>query len=429
MVGMRCPALLALAAIVVAQAEVRTLTLKEAADLAARQSPEVLLARLDEQRAAAAAQAARDPFVPKMFVGSGLAYTSGFPMSIEGSAPSIVQARAVSSLYNKPQRLAVAQAREQARGAQIATQEQRDSAVGRVVSTFLDAERRGRLVELARRQVESSEKVHSLVALRVQEGRELPLEGKRAALDLAKARQRLLAFEADREAAESTVAFLLGLPPGERVRPAGEERQLPELPQSSEAAVEEALRENREIKRLESALLAKGFETQARRAERYPVLDLVAQYGLFARFNNYEDFFRRFQRHNGQLGVSIQLPLLFGPGRAGRIGVAESEAARLRLQINQVRGRVSLDTERQFLELQKSESARQVNRLDLELARETLAVQLARFDEGRASLKQVEEARLGEQEKWMAYYDAVTQAEAARYALLESTGRLLAALR
>lgn len=426
---MRCSVLLVLAATSIISAEIRTLTLKEAADLTARQSPEVLLARLDELRASAAAEAARDPFVPKFFVGSGLAYTSGFPMSIEGSAPSIVQARAVSSIYNKPQKLALAQAREQARGAGIATLGQRDSAVGRVVSAFLDSERRSKLVGSARRQVESAEKVNNLVALRVQEGRELPLEGKRAALELAKARQRLLVFEADRDAAEATVAFLLGLPPGDRVRPAGEERQPPELPASAEAAVEEALRENREIKRLESALVAKGFETQARRAERYPVLDLVAQYGLFARFNNYEDFFRRFQRHNGQLGVSIQLPVLFGPGLSGRIGVAESEAARIRLQINQVRGRVTLDTQKQFLELQKVDSARHVNRLELELARETLDVQLARFDEGRASLRQVEEARLSEQEKWMAYYDAVAQAEAARYALLESTGRLMAALR
>lgn len=397
--------------------------------MAARQSPDMLLARFEEQRAAARAEAAREPFVPKLFVGSGLAYTTGFPMSIEGSAPSVVQARAVSSIYNKPQKLALAQAREQARGAQIATQEQRDTAVGRVVSTFLDAERRGRLVELARRQVESAEKVNTLVALRVQEGRELPLEGKRAALELAKARQRLLAFEADRDAAQSTVAFLLGLTPGDRVQPAGEERQPPELPASAAAAAEEALRENREIKRLESALIAKGFETQARRAERYPVLDLVAQYGLFARFNNYEDFFRRFQRHNGQLGLSIQLPLLFGPAQAGKIGAAEAEAARIRLQINQVRGRITLDTQKQFLEMQKADSARQVNRLELEVARETLAVQLARFDEGRASLRQVEEARLSEQEKWMTYYDSVTQAEAARYALLESTGQLMAAFR
>jgi len=426
---MRCSVLLVLAATSIVPAEIRTLTLKEAADLAARQSPEVLLARLDELRATAAAEAARDPFVPKFFVGSGLAYTSGFPMSLDGSAPSIIQARAVSSIYNKPQKLALAQAREQARGAGIATLGQRDSAVGRVVSAFLDTERRSKFVGSARRQVESAEKVNNLVALRVQEGRELPLEGKRAALELVKARQRLLVLEADRDAAEATVAFLLGLLPGDRVRPAGEERQSPELPASAEAAVEEALRENREIKRLESALVAKGFETQARRAERYPVLDLVAQYGLFARFNNYEDFFQRFQRHNGQLGVSIQLPVLFGPGPSGRIGVAESEAARIRLQINQVRGRVTLDTRKQFLELQKVDSARHVNRLELELARETLDLQLARFDEGRASLRQVEEARLSEQEKWMAYYDAVAQAEAARYALLESTGRLMAALR
>ena len=71
----------------------------------------------------------------------------------------------------------------------------------------------------------------------------------------------------------------------------------------------------------------------------------------------------------------------------------------------------------------------QVSRLDLDVARESLAVQLARFEEGRTTLRQVEEARIAEQEKWMAYYDAVAQMESARYALLQQTGRLMAALR
>src|SRR6478609_7905866 len=95
-----------------AYAEVRTMTLRQAVDTAVRQNPEVVMARLEEQKAQEAVRIARDPFSPKVVVGSGLAYTSGFPMSVEGSAPSVFQARAIQSLYNKPRSYEVAAARE-----------------------------------------------------------------------------------------------------------------------------------------------------------------------------------------------------------------------------------------------------------------------------------------------------------------------------
>ena len=72
-------------------AEVRTVTLGQALQLAMKQNPEVILAKLDERRAMGATKASKDPFYPKIYAGSGLAYSSGFPMSIEGSAPSIVE--------------------------------------------------------------------------------------------------------------------------------------------------------------------------------------------------------------------------------------------------------------------------------------------------------------------------------------------------
>ena len=46
-----------------------------------------------------------------------------------------------------------------------------------------------------------------------------------------------------------------------------------------------------------------------------------------------------------------------------------------------------------------------------------------------AALRQVEEARTGETDKWIAFYDADSTAEKARLALLRQTGELTAALR
>jgi outer membrane protein len=109
--------------------EVRTLTLREAVDLALNQNPDVLLARLDQQKAEEAVRLARDPFIPKVVVGSGLAYSNGFPMSIEGATPSIMQARAIAYVFNRPQSYRVAAAKENRRGAALDTAARQDEIV------------------------------------------------------------------------------------------------------------------------------------------------------------------------------------------------------------------------------------------------------------------------------------------------------------
>ncbi len=97
-------------------AEVRTLTLRQAIELALKQNPELTLARLEEKKAEQDVRLARDAFVPKVVAGSGLAYSSGFPMSIEGATPSVIQARAIADVFNRPQSYRVAAAKEHRRG-------------------------------------------------------------------------------------------------------------------------------------------------------------------------------------------------------------------------------------------------------------------------------------------------------------------------
>ncbi|MBM3814618.1 MAG: TolC family protein [Acidimicrobiia bacterium] len=408
-------------------ADVRILTLRETVRLALQQSPEAVLSRLEEQQAAYRVQIARDPFIPKAFAGSGLAYSSGFPMSIEGSAPTIVQARGVASVYDRQKKLELEQARENLRGAGIQGQGSREQLIHRTVNLYLEAARSQRMAETARKQVDSAEWIESIMKLRTEQGRELPLELKRAALETAKARQAAEAWGAEQEHAEAALAAVLGMEPAARVRAAPWDNQtLPAPPATAEEASEKALRDNPEIRRLESAMAAKRIEKKSYEAARYPKMDLIAQYGLFARFNNYEDFFQKFQRHNGQLGLSLQIPLWTPPGQRAAAGAADAESAKIAARIQSVRGRIVLDARQSFQEVKKAETARQVARLDLDLARESLSVTLAQFEEGRADLQQVERARLMENEKWLLYYDAQHGLESARFTLLHRAGELAA---
>jgi outer membrane protein TolC len=406
------------------RAEVRTMTLRQAVALAVRQNPDIELARLDEESARHAVRTAKDPFLPRVVIGSGLAYTNGFPMSIDGSAPSIVQARASQFLFNRPQNYAIAQAKETVRGAGFDVANKRDEIAYRTAAIYLDAERAARVGELARREAESLAKVLDTVKAQVQEGRALPLAEKQAAFSVARARQIAEGLDADQAATETTLAIVVGLSAADRVRPVAEERPAPALPASEESAVQSALETNKELRKLQSQITAKGLEIRGEKAARLPRADLVAQYGLFSKFNNFDLYFNRFQRNNGQLGVSFQLPV-FSPGVTAQLAQTETEVMHLRLELANARNRVNAELQQSFRDAHKAQTAAEVARLDLDVAREQLNVTLAQMQEGRVTLRQVEEARVAESTKWIAFYDAQYALEKSRWNVLRLTGELV----
>jgi outer membrane protein TolC len=408
--------------------EVRVLTLRQALDLASAQNPDVLLARLDAQKARAQVTVTRDPFRLKVFAGSGAAWSTGFPSSIEGSAPSIVQVRTQMAIFNRPQSYLTAQANEEVRGAGVDVARRQEEAVYRVASLYLDAEQAGRSLEATRRQLDSLKRVQELMQQRVAEGRELAIESKKANLAVLRANQHADSLAADMTAAESNLAAALGFAPGDLARPATEERPALAVPVSEEASIEKALEGNNELKRLQSNIQSKMLEIKSYRAERLPKVNLVAQYSLFAKYN-YQDYFTKFQRNNAQVGASVEIPLVVGQTASAQSAQGEADIAKLRIELDRTRTRITSDLRIAYQNLRRSESARDVARADLDLTREELTIDLAQMDEGRLPLATVEALRATENEKWLAYYEAQHSAELARLNVLRQTGTLEAALR
>ncbi|HTB17500.1 MAG TPA: TolC family protein [Bryobacteraceae bacterium] len=409
-------------------AEVHPLSLRQAVELALKENPDLVLSRLDQQKAQSAIRIAKDPFVPKLYAGSGLAKVWGYPTSIEGAAPAIIQTRTDMALFNRSKTYELARVRETARGAEIDTQSKSDQVAYQTATAFLDAQQLARSEQSLRLELESLERVSSAVGVQVEEGRQLPIENQRVAVDLARANQRLTALSGDLDFSEASLAVVLGYPATDRVQPVDEERAAFEIPATEQAAAELALQNNKDIRKIESQLQAKGFEVKEAEAARLPVIDAVAQYSLLAR-SNYENFFTRFQRNNGELGVSIQIPLLTGSAAKGLASQAQTDILELRTQMSQVRNRIQLDTQKSYQELKKATAAQQVARLDLDYTRDQVSLLLAQLGEGRSTQQQVDNARLSEQEKWIAFYDAQHAVENARLDLLRQTGTLQAALR
>jgi outer membrane protein len=410
-------------------AETYTLTLRQSVDLALQQNPEVIATRLDEQKAAQSVRLAKDPFYPRIIAGSGAAYSSGYPLSIDGNPPSIFQGRAIQTFFNRPKTYQVAEARENERTTLIDIDIKRDDIAYRTASLYLDAERTTEVSDIVRRQIKEFEQILQVVSARVGEGKELEIEKDKAALNLARATQRASALDLDREFLERSLAIVLGYGPDDAVKISTRERSAPDLPKSGQAAVDLALGNSKELRRLESVLSARGYAVKAQHASRLPQVDLVAQYSLLTRYNFNEDFFGHFNRHAGQIGVSVTLPLLSGTGASALAQQAEIDSIRLREEIKSARGRISLDARRSFAELRNVEAAEEVARLDLEVTRKVLSVTLAQFGEGRATLADLANARTAENEKWITFYESQSARERARLNVLRQTGSLLSALR
>jgi outer membrane protein TolC len=386
------------------------------------------MARLDEAKAALGVRLAKSPYYPRVSGGSGLAWSSGFPLSIEGSAPAIFQAKANEYIFNRPQHYSILQSKESAKGAEFATGEKGDEIVYRVASLYIDADRARRLADSAEKQVESLDKVLQTVQARVEEGRELPVSAQEANVNLLRAKQRLVVLKTDGEYASRSLAVALGYGEADLVNPAEEERTPATVPANEDAAISTALNSSKEIKRLQSNYTAKGLEVKSYEAQRLPRVDLVAQYALLSKYNNYQEFFASFKRNNGEIGAAIEIPIFPGVGVKAQVDQGLVEQQHIRAELDSAKNRIALDVHQSYQEVEKTDIARQLAQADLDLTRSQLSVLLAQMSEGRASLRQVEEARFAENEKWIAFYDAQFNSERAHLNVLRQMGELRAAL-
>ncbi len=425
---MRRKVLLFLLCAGLASAEVHSFTLDQTLELASRQSPDVILARLDQQRAQADVKIATDPFRPKVYGGSGLAYTYGYPNTIDGNAPSLFEAKTIMSLFNRPKSYELAATKELAHGAQFGAQAKADDVAYRAADLFLTARQAEHDRTMLAAEVPTLQKVLDVVNAEAQEGHQLPLEVKRAKVNLAVSQQRLDALRLDGDYDEMMLAVLLGFPATDRVKPVDSPTVFQFTPQSETEAADAALRNSKELKQIQSDVLAKEMSRRSYRAHRVPQVDLVAQYSLFARYN-YSQYFQKFQSNNGQLGASITIPLLTGSASKGYEAQAEIDMQKLRVQAGQVRNRVIVDTRRAYQQWEKAKEIRDLARMQLDLAREDMTVALAQNGEGRLPISQLEQKRLEENDRWMGLYDADTQVTRAELAILRQMGTLLAVVR
>lgn len=179
---------------------------------------------------------------------------------------------------------------------------------------------------------------------------------------------------------------------------------------------------------MQSNVIAKEMDYRSFKAERLPQLDLVAQYAFFLK-QNYTQYFPKFQHNNTELGASLKIPIIVGSAAKGYAAQAAIDMQKIRIQMDQTRNRILADTRRSYEQWKKAETIRNLAKLQLDFAREQVTVLLAQNSEGRTPLREVEQARIEESNRWIALFDAETQVARAKFAILRQTGNLLASVR
>jgi outer membrane protein TolC len=411
------------------QAEVHPLTLEQALQLAAKQNPDITIARLDQERAEAGVVVAGDPFRPKVYLGSGDAYIYGYPNTIEGSAPSLFQLQTNMSIFNRPKTYALLAARETARGSQSGAKAKGEEVAYQAADLFLTVSQLVHQSEIISNELPGLSKLTEAVTAAVDEGSELPLELKSAQVNEQMSKQQLEAANLDLDYYEMMLAVVVGYPATDRVKPVDSDFPLIVTPPSEDAAADIAMSNNQELRQMKSNVLARQMDLRSFKAERLPEVDLVAQYAYFLK-ENYIQYFPsgKFQANNAELGASVRIPILIGPAAKGYAAQAVIDMQKIRIQMDQTRNRILADTRRSYEQWKKAETILSLAKLRLDYGRERVSVLLAQNSEGRTPLREVEQARIDESNLWIALYDAQTQVARAKFAILRQTGDLLASV-
>ena len=405
----------------------RRLSLREATDLAVRNNRNIQLAQAGVDLAAAEHEQARSVFRPQVLLGSGLAYTKGFPLSIEGSAPSVFQVNTSQALFDRSLRNQEKQAGQMQQAAAKSLEETRDQVVAETVLTYLDLDRSRRSLEYLSSQTDNLRSVQELTADRVAAGLELPLESTRAELTTARSRSQLASLRNQISLLEFRLRDLTGI--AQSVSIVTEQAAVPALSpeETLDGLVAQALDNYPGLRSLDEEVRSKEFQVASEKGTRWPRVNLVGQYGLFSKINNYDQYFQKFARNNITIGMSIVVPLYERERYNARLAKSEAELAQTRYKLDEMRATISRQVRELWGAMEQQTAEREVARLELELARKSLDAVLAQYDEGKVNRLMVEQARVEENRAWVNRLDADYQAERAHLELLRLSGEIRAA--
>jgi outer membrane protein TolC len=406
--------------------EPQKLTLKRAVELALVHSPAAMQAVADEQKARDSYHESRNNYIPQVTVGSGLGASWGYPLSLEGSAPSIVNVTAQSALINPALQQYIHAAQREYAAAQINTKDRRGQIIQDTVLTYTELVKWERNLEHIHQQQDDANRMQQVAEQRVTAGIDRPQMLTEAKLAAARAKLHVLQAEDSVQSLRALLFQLTGVPAASIQADPDSVPALPDLPTASDTA-DKAADSSLAVSLAQQHALAQAFKARAEHRSLWPSVDFATQYAMLAKYNNWQQFFvsNAFQRNNASVGVVIRFPFFNAPQRA-HAQAADADAARAKADVQSVKDQVS----QQVLKLQSSArqaaAAKEVSDLEYQLSKSSFDEIEVRMNSGGASVHDEANARADMSEKYNQLQDADFELVRARLALMRSTGDLAA---
>jgi outer membrane protein TolC len=403
--------------------DTQKLTLKRAVQLALTHSTAAAQVSADEEKAFASFREARSNYIPQLTVGSGLGASWGYPLSLEGSAPSIVNFTGQSALFNPALQDSIRAARREYAAAQYNTKDRHSQIIQDTVLAYLELVKWERNLAPIQQQSEDAARMEQVALQRVDAGIDRPQMRTEAKLASARANLHVLQAESSVRSLRMLLSQLTGVPAASIQIDADSVPGFPDLPIDTDTAVK-AAEASPVVSLAQQHAIAQEFRARAEHRALWPSVDFATQYAVLAKYNNWEQFFpRAFQRNNASIGVVIRFPFFNAPQHA-HAQAADADAARARSDVQTAKNQIS----QEVLKLQSSTrqlaAAREVSELEFELAKSNFDEIAIRINSGGATVHDQANARADMSEKFNQLQDADFDLLRARLALLRVTGDL-----
>jgi outer membrane protein TolC len=400
------------------------LPLERAVRLALTHSTASAIATADVQRAFASYREIRNNYLPQIFVGSGLGWSYGYPLSIEGSAPALANAVAQSTVFNPSQRQFLHAAKIEWHASEIQDKDQRNAVIQDVALTYAElAKWEARLQRLQQDEAQAQQ-MEQAVAERLHEGVDSAVDLNKAKLTAARVRLHRAEARGNADVLRRHLSTLTGLPVSS-IELAPE--TIPALPPvaAEEDLSEKAIASSPAIKLAEQHSLAEAMRASGEHRALYPSIDFSAQYARFSTFNNYAKYFPQhtFQVDNATIGIALKIPL-FNASQRARADAAEAQALKAKKQAEAARNQVAEETLKLQRAAEQLEAAREVAQLEYQLAQSGLEAAQTRVDAKTGTLHELADARVQAAERYLLFQDADFEYQRIRMNLLRATGDL-----
>jgi outer membrane protein TolC len=401
-----------------------TITLKRAVQLALAHSPAAAEASADSQRAFASYHEARDQYFPQLNIGSGLGDSWGYPLSLEGSAPSLVNITAQSALFNPALRDFVHAARLEYKAIGEENKDRRNQIVQDTVLTYMELVKWEQQMDQLRQQHEEALKAQEIVDQRVQAGVDSQQIGKQARLAAARTSLRIIQAEGAMDVLRTNLSQLTGLPVNSLQIAPDSVPGFPEIPAKSDKSTK-AEESNPAVLYAQQHAIAQSFRARGEHRSLWPSADFATQYAVLAKFNNWTQFFPNnvFQRNNATIGVVLRFPF-FNPSQHAHAQAADADAIRAQKEVDATKNQVSQQTLKLRRSVEQLRAAQEVSELEYEIAQSNVQTMDIKIKSGTSTINEGDQARVDLFEKYNALQDANFQLVQARVGLLRATGEL-----